>query len=628
MAMRGVYRGLGGRCLPCGCVVGVYERYDSRVVTIVDVVGGACPRSEHEVDAELRDVPTGSHRPESSRTSWRGWIGAAVVLLLHGVGDLAAQSQPLVIVPTASRVRGTPIAPESLATALGAGLSAGTAEVVGGPELRLGGVGVTLIDSSGVQRPAPLFEVAPNQITFLVPVGSATGGATVEVRAGADVVATGGVEIQPVAPALFPVTGDDRGRFAAVLVRDAPDGTRSAVPLVEPIALDPTLGATYLIVTASGVRGYRQGVEVAVGGITVRDVALASHPDRDGLDLVTLGPLPTTLSTRDAFDVALGVDGVAANTTRVAVASPPAPGGWGRRPDLLESNSEMSVAALDGKIYVLGGYPSDRFSVSTVQVYDTLTAGWQLASPLPVALNHTMAASVGGRLYVIGGQRDAGGAGPFVDSVYEFDPAAAVWTSRAPMPTARGGGAAAVVDGKIYVAGGRPPRGNDFAAYDPATDRWTVLPPLPTQRNHLGAAAVDGKVFVVGGRFGAGFESERTDRIEVFDPATGAWSAGAPMPRPRGGVNVAEAHGCVHVFGGEGDDQSPSGVFPDHDVYDPTSNTWTSRAPMPVPVHGVTGAVFANGLIYLPGGGTSSGGSSGSPIHQVYRPAQTCRLSK
>lgn len=65
-----------------------------------------------------------------------------------------------------------------------------------------------------------------------------------------------------------------------------------------------------------------------------------------------------------------------------------------------------------GLIYVLGGYPSTRTSVTTVQVYDPVTDSWRLGPPLPVALNHSMAAGVGGRLYVIGGQTNAGGAGP------------------------------------------------------------------------------------------------------------------------------------------------------------------------------------------------------------------------
>src|SRR5688572_1249028 len=33
---------------------------------------------------------------------------------------------------------------------------------------------------------------------------------------------------------------------------------------------------------------------------------------------------------------------------------------WSTRTNLLEGNSEMAVAELDGKIYVMGGYPSTR----------------------------------------------------------------------------------------------------------------------------------------------------------------------------------------------------------------------------------------------------------------------------
>ncbi len=303
----------------------------------------------------------------------------------------------------------------------------------------------------------------------------------------------------------------------------------------------------------------------------------------------------------------------------------PAPGAWGTRAPLLEANSEMSVAALDGKIYVLGGYPSNRISVATVQVYDPAQNSWRLTTPLPVALNHTMAAAVNGRLYLIGGQTGNTSSGPFVDTVYEYDPAKGTWTSRAPMPTQRSGGAAAVVDGKIYVAGGRPPRGHDFAVYDPRANTWKALPDLPTQRNHLAAAALDGKVYVVGGRFEGGFRSEKSDAVEVFDPAGNTWAPRARMPRPRGGLNGVEALGCIHVFGGEGNDQHPKGVFPDHDVYNPRTAAWTRLDPMPVPVHGVTGAAFINGLIHLPGGGTALGGSIGSTIHQVYRPPTSCR---
>ena len=51
---------------------------------------------------------------------------------------------------------------------------------------------------------------------------------------------------------------------------------------------------------------------------------------------------------------------------------------------------------------------------------------------------------------------------------------------------------------------------------------------------------------------------------------------------------------------------------------------WAALPRLPTPVHGVTGAAFVNGLIYIPGGGTMQGGSSGSTIFQVYRPAMRC----
>ncbi len=323
----------------------------------------------------------------------------------------------------------------------------------------------------------------------------------------------------------------------------------------------------------------------------------------------------------------LVVVGLMVSTTLVAaqVSGPPAPGAWGMRAPLLEANSELSIAELDGKIYVLGGYPSNRISVATVQVYDPVANSWKLTTPLPMALNHTMAVSVNGRLYLIGGQTSAAGDGPFVNTIYEYDPAKATWTPRAPMPTQRSAGAAAVVDGNIYVAGGRPPHGKDFAVYDPRTNAWRTLPDLPTQRNHLAAAAIGGKVYVAGGRFGAGFDSEKTDAVEVFDPATNAWTARARMLRPRGGVNGIAVLGCLHVFGGEGNDLDSIGVFPDYDVYDPGTDRWRRLDPLPFPVHGVTGAAFIDGLIYLPGGGVAQGGSSGSKIHQVYRPDVTCR---
>ena len=302
--------------------------------------------------------------------------------------------------------------------------------------------------------------------------------------------------------------------------------------------------------------------------------------------------------------------------------------GWSIAAPMLAPSSEQAIAELDGHIYAIGGYPPGRVPVSLVQVYDSTTNRWESGPPLPLPLHHAMAVAVGGKLYVIGGEFEGAGTGRpevYLDTVYELDPGAGTWTLKAPMPTGRSAGGAAVVDGKIYVAGGRPPRGQDFAVYDPAADTWQILPELPTGRNHLAVAAIDGKVYVAGGRFGAGFGSERTAALEIYDPAANAWTEGMQMPLARGGVAGVAGDGCLFVIGGEGNYDDPRGVFDQNEAYDPRTDSWHALAPMPTPTHGLGAAAFVNGRIHMPGGSVTIGGGTGSVIHQVYRPSLSCR---
>ena len=317
-----------------------------------------------------------------------------------------------------------------------------------------------------------------------------------------------------------------------------------------------------------------------------------------------------------SFGFTIAMAGVAFGQT-----SSPEPGAWGQKAPLIEANSEFTLTSTGEKIYVLGGYPQGRVSVKTVQIYDIPNDKWALGPPLPEVNNHGVAAAHDGVVYLFGGQTDPNTA--YVDTVYALDTklgAGAAWTQKAAMPTKRSAGAAVVHEGKIYIAGGRPPRGHDFAVYDPRTDTWEKLPDLPSQRNHIAMELIAGTIHVFGGRLGGGFQSDKTAAHEVFDPGSRTWSVAAPMLKPRSGINSAQAFGCVHVWGGE----EQAGVFPDHDYYDPRNDKWTKLPNMAIPIHGVTGATFANGLIYVTGGGTQVGGNSGSLLNQVYRPNVRC----
>src|SRR5688500_1317585 len=301
--------------------------------------------------------------------------------------------------------------------------------------------------------------------------------------------------------------------------------------------------------------------------------------------------------------------------------------GWSMGAAMPLARSEHAVAELNGRIWVLGGYPPGRLPSNLVQIYDPATSRWSLGPRLPQPIHHIMVKAVAGRLYVIGGEIDGASTGRpeiFVNHVWMHDPAVGGWVQRAPMPTPRSGGGAAVIDGKIYVAGGRPPGGSAFEVYDPATDKWEKLPDLPTQRNHLAMVALNGRIIVAGGRFEAGAMAERTAAVEIYDPATRSWTKGAPLPAPLGGITGAAHAGCMFVFGGEGERTHVLGLTPTTYAYDPRADRWTRLPDLPIGIHGLKGSAVIGGRIFLPGGGITLGGNSGTNAMQVYRPTMRC----
>lgn len=271
-----------------------------------------------------------------------------------------------------------------------------------------------------------------------------------------------------------------------------------------------------------------------------------------------------------------------------------------------QPRQEVGLAELSGRIYVCGGFGAGGATVATVEVYDTNSGEWTTLAPMPVALNHPAAASLGGRVYIFGGdspQRTE-------NVTLELDPQANAWSMRARMPTARNAAVAIPFGDRIYVIGGTP-GGRDVEAYHPASDTWTRLQPMPTPRNHLAGGAVSGRLHVVGGR-----PPLTLNVLEVYDPATNAWSTRAPMPTGRSGHAAAVMRGCLYVFGGEGNASRPDGVFPQNEAYDPRRDSWESFAPMPTPRHGI-GAVAVGERIFIPGGANVQGLGI-SAAHEVF----------
>ncbi|HZD81344.1 MAG TPA: kelch repeat-containing protein, partial [Nitrososphaeraceae archaeon] len=94
-------------------------------------------------------------------------------------------------------------------------------------------------------------------------------------------------------------------------------------------------------------------------------------------------------------------------------------------------------------------------------------------------------------------------------------------------------------------------------------------------------------------------KSSNLDANEAYDPTTDTWAQKAPMPSKRGGLAAAAVSNNIYVFGGE----APEKTFSNNEKYDPTTNTWKSEQPMPTPRHGLAAVSMGNSKIYVIGGG-------------------------
>ena len=262
---------------------------------------------------------------------------------------------------------------------------------------------------------------------------------------------------------------------------------------------------------------------------------------------------------------------------------------------------EAGVVALDGHVYVIGGFDGTGAVVPRVEAYDPGTNSWGTRAPLPRALHHVNVAALGGRIYVLGGL--ATDAFTAVGDSFVYDPAADAWTPVAGLPvgTERGAAAVAVLDGLIYLAGGsRVIVVDDVSRYDPVADTWTALPALPSPRYHAASAAAGGRIWVVGGLADLVQFTPFADVLSLTPGhgAAAAWMAHAPMPTPRGGCAAGVIAGELVCAGGEDDGPAVLAVT---EAYDLAADRWRVLPGMGVPRAGTAGAVVDD-VLYVPGG--------------------------
>jgi N-acetylneuraminic acid mutarotase len=238
-----------------------------------------------------------------------------------------------------------------------------------------------------------------------------------------------------------------------------------------------------------------------------------------------------------------------------------------------------------------------------------LGGSWAAGPPVPQPLGEVAAAVLDGRLYVAGG---------FAEhrlqsrAFYRFDPGTNAWTELAPLPEARDHAALTALGGALYLTGGNAEglaRRANLWRYDPASDGWSALRSMPDKRSAHAAVAVGGTLYVIGGVIPSQTLHAPTWR---FDPATGDWATDlAELPTYREHLAaVALDDGTILAIGGRA--ATDLGAV---ERYNPATDTWTALPPLPTPRGGLTAALLGGAVHAL--GGESIENPRVFPQHEV-----------
>ena len=217
-----------------------------------------------------------------------------------------------------------------------------------------------------------------------------------------------------------------------------------------------------------------------------------------------------------------------------------------RTGQLPQPRSDSAAVTLGGTAYLLGGYDGVSYDASVLATTDGRR--FRTVAALPVPVRYPAVAGSGSRIWVFGGQTAAGPTSVIQQVSLTTGKAAVVGHLPAPLT----GAVAFTLGGRIYVAGGQAPSPGGAAsglvtssavlAFDPAHRALTYAGRLPVPVANAAAAVLANTAYLIGGNNGQR-QVPTVTRLRLVPQATALPPAASPSTQaiPAGPAPVRAA---------------------------------------------------------------------------------------
>ena len=324
--------------------------------------------------------------------------------------------------------------------------------------------------------------------------------------------------------------------------------------------------------------------------------------------------MPLTSPTGKSLPSTLGTSGTGLN-----LAPPSSPGAG--HPSVRESR----LAPHSGFVLLAGGQGNGQFALSSVELFDPATNTFAAASSMKDArADHTATVLPGGKILVAGGEGPSGRA---LSSAELYDPVSGKFSAAASQMNATRAehtatlisGCNCAADGKVLIAGGTTATDSlgstlrSAELYDPATGAFTATGAMKATRARHSATLIAsgplaGNVLIAGGTSDESGGAVAT--AELYDPVTGLFTSTGRMSTPRAshsatwlspGVVRGALAGNVLVAGG-GDASTASDSA---EVFNPQTATFSPVGAMTTARTLQSAVLLATGKVLIAGGQSS-----------------------